>query len=148
MKIIVDKIPVKGIFHAKVYRSGILIEEYEEHNLVVNGSRTEMAHAVAGDTDHRITKIAFGTNGAEPESSDTVITNQYVKSISGFSFPAIDRVQFDWELMESEDNGMAILEFGLLTANGTLFARKTRTLPIYKADDIRIEGHWAIVFLL
>jgi hypothetical protein len=46
----------------------------------------------------------------------------------------------------SEANGMAIREFGLLTANGTLFARRIRANPIYKESDISIEGEWIIIF--
>jgi hypothetical protein len=149
MEKLVEVVPIQGIFTTRVYRSGVLIEEYRDNNLVVSGAKGEMAHAIAGDTAaHKIAKIAFGTSGTDPQASDGIITNQYVKPLSGYSFPESDRVQFNWILETSENNGMAILEFGLLTANGTLFARKTRINPIYKAGDISIEGQWTIIIKL
>jgi hypothetical protein len=142
-----ENIPMRGIFQMKVFRAGILIEEYEDHNLIVNGARFQMAHLVAGEVAGRhVTQIAFGTSGTAPDVTDTAIANQFVKNLSGFSYPEAGRVQFDWELLVTENNGMAILEFGLLSQDGTLFARRTRTNPIYKESDISIEGHWTIIF--
>lgn len=142
-----EEVPVNGIFRLKVYRSGVLIEEQEDSNLIVNGARIQMAHLVAGEvTGRHITKIAFGTSGKEPEPTDTAITNQFVKPISDFSYPESGRVTFDWELLVTENNGMAILEFGLLSHDGTLFARKSRVNPIHKASDISLEGQWTLIF--
>ncbi|MDR0761101.1 MAG: hypothetical protein LBF74_13500, partial [Treponema sp.] len=117
-----EKIPLRGMLIMRVYRSGVLIEKYREYNLIVNTARFQMARLIAGDTDGRhITHIAFGTSGTAPAAADTAITGQYVRSITGISFPENGIVQFDWELPVTENNGMAIREFGLLTADGTLF---------------------------
>jgi hypothetical protein len=143
----VEEIPMQGIFELKVFQAGKLIEETAEKNLIVNGARLQMARLIAGDfTGRNISKIAFGTSGTEPDPADSVIANQWVKNISGFSYPQSGRVQFDWELLITENNDMAIFEFGLLTLDGTLFARKTRANPIHKESDISIEGHWSIIF--
>jgi hypothetical protein len=137
-----ENIPMKGIFELKVYRSGKLIEKIEEHNLVVNGAKAQMARLIAGNvSDRNINRIAFGTNGIEPELTDTLITGQWTKQISGFAYPGNGRVQFNWELLVTENNGMAIREFGLLTGNGTLFSRKTRVTPIHKAPDISLNPY-------
>jgi hypothetical protein len=147
MEKFVEKVPLRGIFWIKVFRSGKLIEEFLDENLIVNKARFQMAHLVAGEWSERaITKIAFGTSGTDPDLSDTIITNQYVKPILGFSYPENGRVQFNWNLLVTENNGMAIMELGLLTTDGTLFARKTRINPIHKESDISIEGHWTIIF--
>ena len=147
MEKFVEEAPMRGVFEMKVFKDGELIEKILEENLIVNGARLQMAHLVAGEGMGRtIAKIAFGTNGIDPNATDTIITNQWAKTILGHSYPESGRVQFDWELLVTENNGMAILEFGLLTADGTLFARKTRTFPIHKASDISVEGHWTIIF--
>jgi hypothetical protein len=141
-----DVIPIKGIFSIKVYRQGVLIDETTEHNMVVNGGRDQIARLIAGNVAGRsINRIAFGTNGTSPDAADTAITNQFVRPVNGFVYPAMGQVQIDWELPVNENNGMAIMEFGLLTVDGTLFARRTRQNPIYKESDISIEGHWTIV---
>jgi hypothetical protein len=138
---------VKGIFELKVIKNGKVIEYIREENLIVDGARVQMAHLIGGDGANRqITKIAFGTNGTAPTVNDTAITDAYEKAFSGHTYPEAGQVQFAWNLATSEDNGQAILEFGLLCADGTLFARRTRTNPIYKESDIALQGSWKIIF--
>jgi hypothetical protein len=144
---VTDKFPMRGIFTMKVYEDGKLIEEYTDTNLIVNGARVHAAHLFAGDVSGMsIAQIAFGTNGTVPTDADASITNQFAKPVSGFEYPAMGQVQVNWELLVTEDNGQAIMEFGLLAADGTLLARKVRNAPIHKESDISIEGHWTIVF--
>jgi len=147
MEKFVDKVPLRGTFGLRVYKSGKLIEEILEENLVVNVGRFQMAHLVAGEVVGRsIAKIAFGTSNAEPDVTDNAIAEQWAKPVAGHSYPENGKVQFDWELLTSENNGMAILEFGLLTADGHLFARRIRETPLNKAADISLEGHWTLIF--
>lgn len=138
---------VCGIFEMKVFKSGKLLEEFSDNNLIVNIAKEQMAHLVAGDVSGRfITSIAFGTSNVDPEVTNTELTGQWSKTIQGHSFPVSGRVRFDWQLGTTENNGMAIREFGLLTKDGKLFARKTRTNPINKESDISVEGSWTIIF--
>jgi hypothetical protein len=144
---LIEKIPLRGNFETRVFRSGRLVEVYEEHNLITSAARFQMTRLLAGDVSGRsIAAIAFGTNGTVPAETDTLIANQFVKSLDGFSYPENGIVRFSWGLLTSENNGMAICEFGLLTADGTLFARKTRTNPLNKEPDISLEGYWDIIF--
>ena len=141
--------PMKGTLRYKIFKNGVLVEESEEHNLIVTNARVGMAHLVAGEADGRhITTIAFGTNGTVPTLADSVITAPFVKAVTGYSFPEPGQVQFDWKLETTEANGKAILEFGLVTQDGTLFSRRVREsgTPINKAEDISIEGQWIIIF--
>jgi len=142
-----EKSAMRGIFKMRVFKKGILVEEFEDHNLIVNAARVQMAHLIAGDVEERsIQSISFGTNGTAPAVSDTVITNPYTKDVEGFAYPAMGQCQVSWKLATSEANGMAIMEFGLLTADGELFCRRTRTTPINKESDISLEGTWTIIF--
>jgi hypothetical protein len=137
----------KGIFGLKVLRSGIVIEEYRDHNLIVNGAFFQMARLVGADvTGRSVTKIGFGTGGADPAVTDTALTNQYLRAVSGYGYPEDGQVQINWVLPTSEGNGMKILEFGLFTQDGTLFARKAREEAIPKESDISLEGSWTIIF--
>lgn len=142
-----ERFPMKGILRITVRRKGEVVEEWEDHNLIVNGARNQAARLFAGDGENRaIAKIAFGTSGTTPAVTDTEITGAYTKAVTGFSFPDVGQVQTNWELGTSENNGMAIMEFGLLSADGTLLCRKVRENPIYKEADISIEGHWTWIF--
>lgn len=143
----VERFPVKGIFKMVVRKNGKIVEVYEDHNLIVNGARNQAARLFAGQTSNRpIAKIAFGTNGTAPQVTDTAITEQYAKAVGGFEFPEMGQIQTNWELGVDENNGMAIMEFGLLSADGTLLCRKVRANPIHKEADISIEGHWTWIF--
>jgi len=142
-----DSISMKGVFSLKVYKNGEMVDEYIENNLIVNIARDQMARLVAGDVAGRsIDRIAFGTNGAAESPTDNQITSMFDKEINGHTYMASGQVRFDWRLETTENNGMAIMEFGLLTADGTLFARRTRSNPIHKDSDISIEGEWTIIF--
>jgi hypothetical protein len=146
-----DRQEMRGILTYKVYHHQgefkELIEEFEDKNLIVNGARNQMARLIAGNfTNRNITKISFGTNGAAPTVADTTITNAFTKNVTGFTYPEMGQVTISWNLLTSEDNGQAIMEFGLVCADNTLFSRRIRTNPIYKESDISIEGQWTIIF--
>jgi hypothetical protein len=146
------KVRPKGTFEMKVLRSGVVIDEYRDNNLIVNGAFFQLARLVGNNTTGRsITKIGFGTGNAAPAVTDTELTDQYLRQVSGYSFPEelIDGgvpVVISWVLPTGEGNGMSIAEFGLFTQDETLFARKTRVEAIPKADDISLEGNWTILF--
>jgi hypothetical protein len=139
--------PIKGIFDLKVIKNGKVIEHTRDENLIVDGARVQMAHLIAGESANRqITKIAFGTNGTAPAVNNTAITDAFEKAFSGHTYPEAGQVKFSWNLATSEDNGQEIMEFGLLCADGTLFARRTREKPLNKESDIALQGTWEIVF--
>jgi len=147
--------PMRGILNYQVFKNGVLIEEVKGQNLILNGARNQMAHLIAGDVASRnITKIAVGVNATPPIVTNTTITGAFIKNLDGYSFPAMGQVQFDWSLGTSEANGMSIIEFGLMSEDGTLFSRRIRedengnpiNKPINKESDISIIGQWIIIF--
>ena len=139
--------PVRGEFHIRVYWRGKLVEKYDDHNLIVNSAKLAMTKLVGGSgTGKNVNRIAFGTNGNIPTLGDTAITSPYIKNISSISYPASNKVEFDWSLGTDEANGKAISEFGLLCVDSSLFARKSRTKPLNKDSDIAIEGQWILIF--
>lgn len=146
MKFIEDKIILKGIFDIHVFKKGIEIEHYCDHNLIVNDARETMAHLIGeGDPNKVVTQIAVGTDGNGPTSADTGLTGSFKKNLDGHLFPELYQVKFSFTIDTTEANGMEIKEFGLLCKDGTLFARKTRGV-ISKGDDISITGTWTILF--
>jgi hypothetical protein len=149
-----ETVLVRGYLQMRVYQCGRLIEDYQNHNLIVDGAHEIMAKLIvatftglpATDTGKKIDRIAFGINGTDPTPGDTVITSPFIKGFDHITFPAPNQVSFNWSLGTTEANGKAISEFGLLCTDGTLFARRNRVKPINKDSDIAIEGQWVIVF--
>lgn len=145
----VDVIAVRGEFTLIVRDAiGRIIEEYTDKNLIVNLAKTSLAALLGGNgANKNVSKIAFGTNGVAPDVADTVITGAVVKAIAGGSitYPEFNSVLFAYTLGLAEGNGLAIAEFGLLSNDNTLFARKTRSV-INKTSDISFSGTWKIIF--
>lgn len=136
-----------GEFRLWVYRNGILVDEQIEQNLIVSGSKGVLARLIGGDfTNNNVNRIQFGTNGAAPVVGNTTITNPFTKGFDTITYPDSTSVLFGFSLGAGESNGKAIAEFGLITAAGTLFARKNRGTPINKESDLTLTGSWRIIF--
>ncbi|MFD3263229.1 hypothetical protein [Phenylobacterium ferrooxidans] len=136
-----------GHFLLKAFRRGILVDVVDEPNLIVNGSKTAHARLLGGDVTNRsITKFACGTSGTAPAGGNTSLTGAFSKAIDAVSYPDATSVKFDFSLLTSENNGMAILEFGLLTAGDVLYARKVRSVALNKDVDLTFSGSWTITF--
>lgn len=139
---------IRGALELVVRRSGRVVLHEKDNNLIVNIARQNMARLLTGEGSNRIiNRIAVGTNGAPPSPDDTAITHAFIKPISSFSYPTPTSARFNFVIKENEANGMAIMEFGLIAADGSLFARRTRGgKVIEKEDDLEIEGFWTILF--
>lgn len=138
---------MSGRLRIWVRKNGELIERFDEHNLIVDGAKVVMAHLAGGDVESRsVTKVAFGTNGTAPAATDHGISSPYEKGIDSVEYPQEGQVTFHFSLGSTEANGKMIREFGLLCADGTLFARRIRTEALAKEQDITIDGEWTIAF--
>lgn len=128
-------------------KEGKVVFNYSDNNLIVNNAKVALASLVssAGADSKVITQIGFGTSGTTPSPNDTVLTASYKKNVTSFSYPEPGKVRFSWRLDYGEANGKAISEFGLLCADGSLFARKVRG-AITKDVDLALEGEWTIIF--
>ena len=130
-----------------VFRGSELVEALDEQNLIVVGSKQTHARLLGGDTANRtVTKFGVGTNGTAPAAGNTSLTGAFVKAIDSVEYPASNQVKFNFSLTSAEANGMAILEFGLLTGGDVLYARKVRAAALNKDSDISISGSWTITF--
>ena len=142
-----DTAALRGHFRLDIRRAdGTLVQTIDEANLIVNGAKDQLARLVGGNGASRhITHIGFGTGTAAASPNNTTLTGAFWKPVTGVSYPATGQVAFAWSLSTAEANGMAITEFGLRCADGTLFARKVRH-PIHKSDDLALTGTWTIIF--
>ncbi len=144
--IITDPISLRGELLVSVLRNGQVIQTLRDKNMIMTVARAALAHLVAGDGAGKvINRIGIGVNGNGPTPDDTALTLSFVKAVASHSYPSAGEVRFNWSIGTGEANGMVIREFGLITTDNTLFARKTRA-PIEKGNDISLEGSWTIIF--
>lgn len=136
-----------GVLSYSVFHKGRLIEQVEDNNLIVVGSQVTHARLLGGDVTNRsVTQIGFGTNGTAAAFGNSALTGAYVNNVGTPTYPAANQVSFPFALGTTEANGIAILEFGLLTAGGVLYARKIRSTALNKDTDITLSGTWVISF--
>jgi hypothetical protein len=135
-----------GRLICRAYRDGALIDTLDDANLVVTSSKQIQCNALGNTAGWAITQMGFGTNGATPALTDTTLTGAYLKAFDSVVFPLTNQVQFNFSLGVSEANGLSIQEFGLVTGNGKLFARKVRLAALVKQSDITLSGSWIITF--
>ncbi|MDR2449792.1 MAG: hypothetical protein LBD52_07525 [Prevotellaceae bacterium] len=142
---VVDKIKrISGTLHLTAYDAhGVELWSDTAHNLIVATGYNATAEALAGVEGARIQKIAVGANGTAPQATDTEITGAEVVNITNVEYPAPATVRFNFMIDYGVAVGMPIREFGLLTADGRLFSRKTRE-AIDKTEHMSIVGAWDI----
>ncbi|MBN3839264.1 hypothetical protein [Burkholderia sp. Ac-20349] len=135
-----------GHFILDIYRNGSLIERMDEPNLVVTKSKKIQAQAISGVAAYAVTQMGYGSNGANPQLTDTALTNPFYKAFDSIAYPADNQIQFNFSLGVNDANGYTIQEFGLVSGNTNLFARKVRLAPLVKQNDITVSGSWIITF--
>ena len=143
---------VRGEICLKLYRSGKLIDEYVEHNLVVDTGRQRLAELVTGKSNSIISQVGFGS-GSDPEaSSDTSLQEQILIPLRPIEdggettkVEGLDAI-FYFTLEEHEAVGLSIRELGLFCDDGCMFSHRVRRGEIYKDSDIKIRGSWTLHF--
>lgn len=136
--------PIQGTLHLTAYdEQNCKIWQLSESNMIVSGAYDITAEALAGLASAKIVKVAVGINGTPPKNEDTLITNPVITDIQTIEYPKPGTVRFNFIFGYNDAVGMSICEFGLLSADGRLFARKVRQ-PIEKSKYASIVGAWEI----
>lgn len=141
------KVKARGVFHLKTYNAaGQLIDDFIEENMVVTSGLNALALLLSGDTsgDKLVAQIGFGSDPTPPAPANTTLDDLFQKDLDATSLSGSTSVSYDFSLELTENNGATIREFGLFTADGSLFARKVRGADINKTSDVRMEGTWHI----
>ncbi|MFZ4539662.1 hypothetical protein [Propionivibrio sp.] len=147
MKISDKSNPPRGVFTLLTYRGKELVDEYVDDNLIVSRGRTNVVRLLGGDgSGLNVANIGFGTNGYAASPGNTALSNAFVKSLDGHSYPDEFSVLFTFSLGSGEANGMQISEFGLLTSSGLLHARKVRGGVLVKDSDLSLTGTWKLIY--
>ena len=140
---------LKGRVRLNVFKDGILIDSFEEHNQVVLSGKQLITFLMSGEPGNwRITKFGVGENSTPPSTLDTSLTNGLIIPVDGYTLLSKDAVQWNFSLDTDEGNGLNIAEFGLFS-NDTeqMFARKVRTPAIPKDNSISFSGDWTVWFV-
>ena len=145
-----DKLrPVTGEIHCKIYKKNKVIEEINDHNLVVDIGRIRLAELAAGKvasyTDSYITHIGLGSGNIAESVNDTKLTDQQLFPLTSVELNGRD-VKCNFFIANEEAVGLSIHELGLFCSDGTMFSHRVREGVIEKFEDIEIRGYWILHF--
>lgn len=125
-------------------REGNIVLDDTGQNMIVASGYKAAAEAVSGVEGAVITKIGVGTNGTPPTVKDTTLANPFITDIRSVEYPTDNVVRFNFTIPYfSPANGMNISEYGLMTKDGRLFARRVRE-GVAKTPFLMILGEWEI----
>ncbi len=125
--------------------SGAEIWSDTGRNLIVSSGYTALAECLTGNVEAQISHIEIGTRKDTPIDTDTGITNPVKIGIEKTEYTDTG-LCFGFKIALDEASGMSICEFGIITKDGRLFARRVR-LPFEKTDYMSIVGEWSINFI-
>lgn len=137
-----EQIKLNGVLTLKAYNKGILVWEKKDKNLIVTNGYLSLLNALIGTADKYIEKVQAGTNGIAPALTDTAITDPLDLAIDSTVITA-SKLTINFSMDAVTGNGTTFAEFGLITAEGGLFSRKSWT-PFEKIADLTINGTWEI----
>ncbi|MBR1728036.1 MAG: hypothetical protein IJ728_00700 [Selenomonadaceae bacterium] len=150
-----DTKKITGEFHLAIYKASKLINEYNDHNLVVNDGRRRLAQLAAGLSNSAIKYLGVGSGSDEESPTDFCLQEQVLIPLTTATVNDRD-ARFDFIVDRQHANNLTIREFGLFCADGTMFSHRVRfkelsdgarkVLQIDKEDDIVINGYWIIHF--
>lgn len=138
---------LEGHLYLKVERRGKLIEEWDDHNLIMDAARPRIRDLCSGEmTNAFISHLGVG-EGQEPAApTDTSLTNCVLVPFTTVGNPDTTTARFGFLIGPDVANGLAIREFGLFCGDGKLFAKRVRERVIEKDADMSIFGYWDIHF--
>lgn len=140
---------VTGEIHLEVCRGNEVIEQFNDHNLVVDVGRKRLAQLAAGKigsyAESYITHIGLGSGDTEETVNDTKLENQQLFPLTSVEVNGRD-VQCNFFIANNEAVGLSVRELGLFCSDGTMFSHRVRSGVIEKYEDIELKGYWILHF--
>ena len=140
---------VTGEIHLEVCRDKKIINQIDDHNLVVDAGRKRLAALAAGKvgsyTESYISHIGLGSGSTEESINDTKLENQQLFPLTSVEINGRD-VQCNFFISNQEAVGLSIRELGLFCTDGTMFSHRVRQGVIEKYEDIELKGYWILHF--
>ncbi len=138
--------PPRGVLCVDIRRHGRLIASTRRHNLVVAGHGAIHAALLGGAvTGKSIAQVGFGSSTSPAASGNTALSpDAYFKAVDSITYPASNQVAFSFSLGLYEALGLSLSEYGLLTSDGTLYARQVRAAPMLKDASLELAAVWTL----
>lgn len=147
-----SQVKVTGEVFFEIRHADGRVETEHVKNLVVLNGRQRLAKLLAGDETGTVQNFRIGTGTTATSAADTSLQTQVnfevgvsQKALDSATYPATNKVQFNFTIAADEANGNALSEFALYTSDNVMFARVVRS-PFTKTAGAVITGWWRINF--
>ena len=117
-------------------------------NIITYDAREILAYLLAGDNlvDRYVKYLQVGDDVTAPTRNDTTLANSVDTVGVTYTFPLVDRVQFEAILPNvTPANGSTLREAGLFNNSGKMFSRQVHG-DIAKTSAIQLKYIWTIIF--
>lgn len=112
---------------------------------ITNFAKNQVSLMIGGSTLGSVAQMLIGTGSSTVQASDTaLVTSSDRQTVTSITFPAVKKVnwQFDWN--SSEMSGTVLSEFGLIASGGgltgSLWSRDViPSLTFDGTNELRIE---------
>lgn len=145
-----ENIPcLHGHLEFRVFKNGVEIENWSDHNAIMPDAYTVLAHLLKGDMDYSASSIGVAGGSSETPNAESLaaMRRNSVPVIGSVLASSPNKVQFAFTLDRETCNNVQIQEFGLFCGSSqVMFAHRVRTSTITKTDDMEIAGTWTITF--
>lgn len=167
MEIVIPEIlrkPLRGELFLTMYKGKKRLFSHNQCNMIVNNGLLVMANLLASNfTDFQISQIGFGDGTTDPAVTDQDLqgdlkSKKAIDSVKTTTYGS-NKARIYWSIIYNDDisgidlgsgvwpagDSFTITEFGLYTANNTLFNRIVWNGPDLVMDtDITLEGYFQI----
>lgn len=138
---------LEGHLYLRVERRGRVVEEWNDHNLIMDAARPRIRDLCSGEmTNTFISHLGVGEGQRAATPTDTSLERCVMVPFSNVGKPDATTARFGFLIGPDIANGLAIREFGLFCGDGILFAKRVRDRVIEKDADVSIFGYWDIHF--
>ena len=139
----------KLVITVRKAKTGEIVKLLEYKNLILNKMKAQLSYllSVATPGTRYLNRMQFGTGTTAAAVGDLTLESPITpaKSITTVSYPTPTSVMLVAFLLETEANGFAVTEAGLLCADGTLVARRVFG-SLAKTVDFIFQFNWTISF--
>ena len=127
---------------------GKLIRSINTPNVITYDAREMLTFLLAGyqSASTYAKYLRVGTDNTAPTRDDTALGNQVDSVELTYTFPDVDRVQFEGILPNTTpSNGYTLTEAGLFSENDNMFARQIYD-GLGKTSAVQLKYIWTIIF--
>ncbi len=143
-----DNFNLTGQLFVDVFKEGKLDFSFKSPNTIVNSGKELVCKLLVGNNTSNKIISKYGIGDSVVATTSNMIDLQgdthFKGNILNYTFPAYNQVRINFTVGSAEGNGIYIKEFGLFSADGTLFNRVVWDNTLLKTEYFELSCYFII----